>query len=323
MKNSLSIGIDLGGSKILGGVVDSAGTIIEIQRISTSDKSGIDQNAIDPSGIDVVHDIARLINEFSARYPISSAGVAIAGFLSPDRKYIGINPNIKKLENFPIHQHLVAATDLEIYIENDANAAAWGEYRFGAGIGADPMAMITLGTGIGGGIIIDGKLLIGASGKGNEIGHLPVVDQGEECGCGARGCLERYGSGNALVRSLQRIVHGRESSDTRWDDQIEGSEITAAALSGDKDALLAFDEIGRWLAVGIQAVSTMIDPEKIIIGGGVSEAGDLLLQAILRARAKINPSNPSNPSNQLPEILIGKLGNNAGLIGVSELARGN
>ena len=320
MKNSLSIGIDLGGSKILGGVVDSAGTIIEIQRISTSDKNGtdqngIDQNGIDPSGIEVVHDIARLINEFSARYPISTAGVAIAGFLSPDRKFIGINPNIKKLENFPIHQHLVAATDLEIYIENDANAAAWGEYRFGAGIGADPMAMITVGTGIGGGIIIDGKLLIGASGKGNEIGHLPVVDQGEECGCGARGCLEQYGSGNALVRSLQRILLGNASGNTRWGDQIEGSEITAAALSGDSDALLAFDEIGRWLAVGIQAVSTMIDPEKIIIGGGVSEAGDLLLQAIVKARAE------SNPSNQLPEILIGKLGNNAGLIGVSELAR--
>ena len=309
MKNPLSIGIDLGGTKILAGVVDSAGTILEIKRVPTSGQSGVE----------VVAEIVRIIKDFSTRYPIASAGLAIAGFLSPDRKFIGINPNIKALENFPIYQSLVAATDLEIFIENDANAAAWGEYRFGAGIGANPMAMMTVGTGIGGGLIIDGKLVIGASGKASEFGHLPVVDQGELCGCGARGCLERYGSGSALIRSLQRIVHGKESSDTHWDDQIEGSEITAAALSGDKDALLAFDEIGKWLAVGIKAISAMIDPEKIIIGGGVSEAGDLLLQAILR---QLETSNHKHKhESELPEIVIGTLGNNAGLIGVSDLAR--
>jgi glucokinase len=309
MNNPLSIGVDLGGTKILAGVVDGAGTILEIQRVPTSGQNGVE----------VVAEIVQIIKDFSSRYSISSAGLAIAGFLSPDRKFIGINPNIKQLENFPIYQSLVAKTDLEIFIENDANAAAWGEYRFGAGIGANPMAMMTVGTGIGGGLIIDGKLVIGASGKAGEFGHLPVVDQGELCGCGARGCLERYGSGSALIRSLERIVKERGLTADRWSDQIDGSEITEAALSGDQDALFAFDEIGKWLAVGIKAVSAMIDPEKIIIGGGVSEAGDLLLRPILRQLESNNQQLEHEFA--LPEIVMGRLGNSAGLIGVSDLAR--
>jgi glucokinase len=164
--SDLSIGIDIGGTKILGGVVDSHGTIIDSERRDTPTEDGRK----------TISEIAAVVKNLSSRHPVSEVGVSIAGFMSKDRKRMETNPNISNLEGIEIHDELEQATGLAVHLENDGNSAAWGEFKFGAGKGSNPMLMVTVGTGIGGGLIIDSKLLIGAFGTAGEVGHAVCVD---------------------------------------------------------------------------------------------------------------------------------------------------
>jgi glucokinase len=187
------------------------------------------------------------------------------------------------------------------------------------------MVMVTVGTGIGGGLIIDGKLLIGAFGTAGEIGHVPVIPDGEICGCGMRGCLEQYASGNALRRFVRKAIEGAPALGSKilamGDGTIEGitgPDVTRAAQEGDAIALAAFNEIGEWLGYAISGFSSIIDPQSVVIGGGVIDAGEILLDPI---RTSLKKNSPMRSSHDMPNVVAAKLGNDAGIVGVADLAR--
>jgi glucokinase len=210
-------------------------------------------------------------------------------------------------------------------VENDANATAWGETRFGAGRGERFLVLVTLGTGIGGGIIVDGALYRGRFGLGGEIGHFRVVPNGRRCGCGNRGCWEQYASGNALVheaRELARVspaMAGRllELGDGR-PDGISGPEITQAAREGDRAALECFRTVAGWAGQGLADLAAILDPGAFVIGGGLSDAGDLLLEPV---REAFENALTGRGHRRLPDIRIAELGSAAGIVGAADLAR--
>lgn len=314
-RDDLAIGIDIGGTKILGGVVSPSGEIIDRERRDTPREGGMHT-------IEEIAEVARLL---SSRHPVTEVGVSLAGFISKDRKRMETNPNIANMKGLEIHDELERATGLRIHLENDANCAAWGEFKFGAGKGANPLLMLTVGTGIGGGLIFDSKLLIGAFGTAGEVGHVPVVRNGEICGCGMRGCLEQYASGNSLRRYVRQAIQRTPASGSVIlakgsgnIDEIEGTEITEAAREGDPIALAAFNEVGEWLGIGIASIASVIDPERVVIGGGVIEAGEILLEPL---RASLHRHSPMRSSHAMPEVVAAELGNSAGIVGVADLAR--
>jgi len=252
-------------------------------------------------------------------------GVSAAGFVSSDRKTMLATPNIAGWNGVDLDYELTSLIGLPVVIENDANAAAWGEARFGAGRGKRHMLMLTVGTGIGGGIVVNGDLYRGAFGIAAEIGHIRVVPEGHLCGCGARGCFEQYGSGNALMRHAREAIAASPDIArnllSRGDGTLEGltgKAITDAARDGDAVALAAFNTTGQWLGAGIATLSVILDPECVVIGGGVIDAGNILLDPTREALHRYMPFAGKHP---YPEIIAAQLGNEAGLVGVADLAR--
>ena len=310
-----TIGIDVGGTKVLGGVVDESGKVLLTARRDTPREGGALLNQA----------IADVAKELMQDYPVQSIGVSAAGFVSSDRKTMLATPNIAGWNGVNLDDELTRLIGTSVVIENDANAAAWGEAKFGAGIGKKNVLMLTVGTGIGGGIIAGGVLHRGAFGIAAEIGHIRVVPDGMLCGCGARGCFEQYGSGTALMRHTRELIAEDPASAkellSRGDGTLEGLSgdlITEAARAGDSVALAAFARTGGWLGAGIASLSVVLDPECVIIGGGVIDAGELLLKPIREAVARYMPFAGKHP---YPEIIAATLGNEAGLVGVADLAR--
>jgi glucokinase len=212
-----------------------------------------------------------------------------------------------------------------VVVENDANAAAWGEFRFGAGSDETFLVCVTIGTGIGGGVIADGELFRGGFGVGAEIGHIQVVAQGRLCGCGQRGCWEQYASGNALVRDVrERAAEYRREAETLLllgdgtPEGIKGEHVTEAARLGDPVATAAFEALGEWLGQGLADLAAVLDPETFVVGGGVSEAGDLFLRPMVEAFHQRLTGGDHRP---VATVELAKLGNDAGLVGAADLAR--
>ena len=210
-------------------------------------------------------------------------------------------------------------------IENDANAAAWGEFRYGAGHDVNDLLLVTVGTGVGGGVVLDGELYRGGFGAGAEIGHVRVVPDGILCGCGNHGCFEQYASGSAMVREARIAARGgsllaRGLLDRAGGDpeQITGPLITEAAQQGDPFAAEQLAHTGFWLGEGIASLTAVLDPAVVVIGGGVSEAGDLLLGPVRSAFSAQLTGRGHRPAL---EIRKASLGNRAGLIGAADLAR--
>jgi glucokinase len=211
-------------------------------------------------------------------------------------------------------------------VENDGNAAAWGEFAFGAGIDVNDLTLVTVGTGIGGGIIIGDRLLRGSHGTAGEIGHMNVVPNGRPCGCGRHGCWEQYASGSALVREARALAADRRSEaglllslGDGTPEGVHGAHVTEAALAGDPVAIDAFTVVGTWLGRGLADLAAVLDPAVFVIGGGVSEAGDLLLDSARETlTAKVGGSSNAVP---VPAVRTATLGNEAGLIGAADLAR--
>lgn len=310
-----SIGVDVGGTKVLGGVVDELGAVLKTARRDTPREGG---SALTQA-------IADVAKELMADFTIDSVGVSAAGFVSSDRKTMLATPNIAGWNGVDLDYELTSLIGLPVVIENDANAAAWGEARFGAGRGKEHMLMLTVGTGIGGGIVVNGDLYRGAFGIAAEIGHIRVVPEGHLCGCGARGCFEQYGSGNALMRHAREAIAASPDIArnllSRGDGTLEGltgKAITDAARDGDAVALAAFNTTGQWLGAGIASLSVILDPECVVIGGGVIDAGDILLAPIRSGLERYMPFAGKHP---YPEIIAASLGNEAGLVGVADLAR--
>ena len=308
----LAIGVDVGGTKVAAGLVDEAGTLLTSSREPTPDRPGA-----------LLAVISELVRRLAKEAEVVAVGVAAAGFVSTDRSTVVSAPNLA-LDNEPLGADLAAQTGLRVVVENDANAAAWGEHRFGAGQGSD-LVCVTVGTGIGGGIVLDGKLVRGHWGFAAEVGHIPLVPDGHPCGCGSKGCWEQYGSGSALVR----IVRERAAADPAaatgllalGDGTVEGitgDHITAAAHARDALALAAFAEVGGWCGRGLAVLSAVLDPPLFVIGGGVSDAGGLLLDPL---RDSFRALHPEGMGKAIAEVRSAELGNDAGLVGAADLAR--
>jgi glucokinase len=311
---TLAAGIDVGGTKIAGGVVDESGAIIEELRVESP---ATDAEAIEEA-------IAGLVTELRTRHEIVAVGVGAAGYIDKARAVVMFAPNIA-WRDVNLKSELEERVDLPVVVENDANAAAWGEFTFGAGHDVDDLLLVTVGTGVGGGVVLDGELYRGAFGVGAEIGHMRVVPDGILCGCGNHGCFEQYGSGSALVREARSAAGGgsllaRALLDRAGGDpaKITGPLITEAARAGDPFATEQLAALGKWLGEGIASLTAVLDPAVVVIGGGVSEAGELLLEPTRAAFASQLTGRGHRP---MLEIRKARLGNRAGLIGAADLAR--
>lgn len=313
---SLTIGVDIGGTKIAAGVVDDDGHLLATVRRQTA--------AADPAAIE--DEVAEAVAELSAAHQVQAVGVAAAGFVDAQRGVVLFAPNLAWREE-PLQADLAARIGLPVVIENDANAAAWGEFRFGAAREADDVVLVTVGTGLGGGIVVRGELLRGQVGIAAELGHLRVVPNGLRCGCGNRGCWEQYASGSALERDARELVTSGGLYAARLrelcggdSDQLRGQMVTVAAAEGDAAATELLADLGRWLGEGLASVAAVLDPALFVVGGGVVEAGELLLGPARLALARQLTGRTHRP--QIP-LVPATLGNTAGMIGAADLARGH
>ena len=308
------MGVDIGGTKTGAGVADEQGESLARKRVATAGRSA--EN--------VERTVSHLVKQLQRDFDIEAIGIGAAGFVDEKRSRVNFAPNLGWRDE-PLRMAVESATGLPVVIENDANAAAWGEYRFGAGRGSDYLVAITVGTGIGGGIITEGALYRGRYGAAAEFGHLSVYPGGRPCGCGNRGCWEQYASGNALVREARYLASERRTEAEKMLDLgdgtpegVQGVHVSTAAREGDPVALAAFDFVSRWLGQGMADVAAILDPECFVIGGGVSEAGDILLGSTVRA---FGESVTGRDHRTLPKIVVAQLGNAAGLVGAADLAR--
>jgi glucokinase len=313
--SGLTVGIDIGGTKVLGGVVDTNGNILESLRKDTP-KSG---------GQDLINVVIEIVKALQANHKIAGIGVSNAGIVSADRKTVVAAGNITNWNNVALADALQAEFNLPVVVENDANAAIWAEYRFGNAKGFNPVMFFIIGTGMGGGLIVDGKLYRGANGIGAEFGHMMVKLDGEKCGCGAIGCIETYASGSALMRYAHEAIKAdAKNAKTLLEfgdgtlNGFTGKDLTKAAKAGNAMALSAFAKQSDWVGSAIASYTMLLDPEAIVIGGGVIDAGDIFLKPAIAAAEKYMPFADKHP---LPKIIAAKFGNDAGLIGAADLVR--
>ncbi|ARC56742.1 Glucokinase [Frondihabitans sp. 762G35] len=308
-----AIGIDIGGTKIAGGVVTELGEIVAERRVPTP---GDDSEAI-------VAAVVRMIRELQSEHDVVAAGVAAPGFIDAAQSTVYYTPNIP-WRNEPLRARLNDELDLHITIDNDANAAGWAEFRFGAARLVSDMAMLTIGTGVGGAIVAQDRLLRGGFGTGGELGHLRVVPNGLPCGCGAFGCIEQYGSGRALLRMAGEVADrggatGKALADLRSaHGALSGHDVAGLLSAGDPGALEALRELGSWIGQACASLSVVLDPQLFVIGGGVAQSGELLLAPIREAYLTHLPARGFHPE---PDFVIAELVNDAGVVGAADLAR--
>lgn len=309
-----TLGIDVGGTKIAAGVVDSEGTILARDQLPTDSE--------DPQAI--VTAIDKVARQLRAAFAISAAGVGAAGLVDVDRGVILGAPNLS-YRDLPLRSMLEDRLGVRVIIDNDANAAAWAEALHGAGVGVRDQIMVTVGTGIGGGLVLGGRLYRGAHGVGAEIGHMVVDPDGPPCGCGNRGCWEAMASGNAIGRmARERLVAGRvETSllERAGGDvgSITGALVGDAAVAGDAFARSLVAEAGRMLGLGMASLVNIFDPELIVVGGGAAAGtGELLLGP---AREAMGEWIVGRAWRTPVRVLEAALGNDAGIVGAAALAR--
>jgi glucokinase len=313
--STLTIGVDVGGTKVLAGVVDEDGNLLAQARRETP--------ADDTSR--TLDYIVEVVDELAMAREIAAVGVGAAGWIDEKRSRVLYAPNLA-WRNEPLRDELAARVHFPVVVENDGNAAAWAEFRFGAARYAYGSAvLLTIGTGIGGGIIVGGEIIRGAFGIAGEPGHTMVVAGGRPCPCGRRGCLEQYASGNALVRTARERaaadpVGARHLLDLAGGkpEAIEGLQVTQAARDGDPVARAAFGEVAEWLAAGLADVAYLLDPEVIVIAGGVIDAGDLLMEPTRTAYAAALGARGTLP---VAPVVAATLGSSAGVVGAADLAR--
>lgn len=308
-----TIGIDIGGTKIAGALVNTEGVIVREARVPTPIE--------DPAAL--VSAVVALINELRVGHDVLGAGVAMAGFIDAAQASVIYGTNFG-WKNFPLKSEIEAKLDIPVIIENDANAAGWAEYRYGAGRGFKHMVMLTLGTGVGGAVIVDGRMLRGGFGVAGELGHLRVVPDGIPCGCGQNGCIESYASGTALLREARELAESGKPEGARLAElqaqvgELTGKEVYQALVEKDPGAVALLNQLASWLGQAIASLSAILDPEVVVIGGGVSAAGEMLLEPIRAAYRKYAPAGGFRPELKLA---IAEFVNDAGVVGAADLAR--
>lgn len=317
----LIIGVDVGGSKVLAGQMDQQGRVQDAVQLVTPGRR---------VGVSIVEDtLVEAVTAVAGGRKIDAVGVAAAGFVDVDRERVLFAPHLP-WRGEHLTDRLAARFGAPVVLDNDANCAAVAEGQYGAAAGASSAVLVTLGTGIGGALLVNGRLWRGRNGMAGEFGHMQLVPAGLRCECGGSGCWEQYCSGHALVRDARARV-GKETSLLHQlcggvADQLTGPMVTEAAVAEDPEALSAFAAIGDWLGVGLANLAAAIDPACIVIGGGVSDAGDALIGPARTALSAslVAASERTVHGDQVrfvPDIVRATLGPEAGIVGAAALAR--
>jgi glucokinase len=308
-----TLGVDVGGTKVLGVALDEAGSVVAEHRVPT------------PRGSEaLVDDLLDVVALLRAEVPgVVAVGVGLPGLV--DRSgALRFAPNLPGVVELPVGAMASAATGLPVVVDNDATCATWAEHLVGAARGAADVLLVTLGTGIGGGLVLDGRLARGANGFAGEIGHMVVDADGIACVCGRRGCWERYASGSGLGRMAREAAEagrGVRMVDLAGGnpDLVRGEHATAAALEGDREAMAVVDRFAGWFAIGLANLVHVLDVQTCVIGGGLVEAGDVVLGPIRRQFVDRVFAPEHRPA---VDIVPAQLGERAGAIGAALLAAG-
>lgn len=321
-KTVMYVGLDVGGTTMKAAVVDDTGRAFPSVSLPTEPEKGQEH------GLETMCEAIRQAVA-TANMPferIAAVGVATPGLMDIPRGLILDPPNLKPWRNVEVPRYIAGKLGKKVAFQNDANAAALGEFWVGAGREADSMVLFTLGTGVGGGIILDGKILEGAHSHGGELGHLRIAmpDQGRRCGCGRRGCLEAYASATGVVdRTREELAayrgptHLRELLRDDDGESMTAKEVFDVAASGDELACKIVDDTAFYLALGACAVIAVVDPAMIAFGGGMVAAGEPFLAKI---REYVLRFGLSYPAKQV-EVRFARLGSDAGFIGAAACAR--
>jgi glucokinase len=304
-----AIGVDVGGTKIAAAVVTPEGEILnEVRYPSSGPKERL------------LSSIARSINEVRDGFEVGGVCLGVPGTVSTEENKLIDAPNLHAIEGVPLKSELQERTGLTTTVENDANAAAWGEFRFGVGSEVSHLIFITLGTGVGGGVISHGVLLRGAQGAGGEMGHITIQATGPRCSCGNHGCLEALASGTAIARRAREVASERPDSalgQLAVERALLGEDVAELASQGDEAARSVLEETGVWLGIGLAGFVNVFNPEVIAIGGGAARAGDLIFDA---ARREVH-LRAMSPGRDFVEVKEATLGAQSGLLGAAALAR--
>lgn len=309
-KSSATIGFDIGGTNLRAGVVDADGHVLAAEAAPT------------PRTAEELEDaVAGLVDKLSRDHEVQAVGLAVAGFLDPECETVRFAPHLP-WRDAPVRARLERRLSVPVSLEHDANAAAWGEHRYGAGRGARTWVLFAVGTGIGAALMIDGEIYRGAYGTAGEFGHLSVFPGGRVCSCGKSGCLERYASGTALVdtaRELRpRFPDSALARDLTTGVDVTGATVMADARKNDPLAKAVLSDFAGWLGRGLGFVADILDPELIVIGGGVAHDADLFLSG---AKAALHSEMVGSAHRPAPRLATTQLGGRAGMIGVADLAR--
>jgi glucokinase len=309
----LVVGIDVGGTKVLAVEVGTGGRVVRSAHRQTPGRLvdvGLVEDALDAA-----------LEDVAAGRPVAAVGLAAAGFVDAAGERVRFAPHLPWRDD-PVRARLAERWGTRVALDNDANCVARAESVHGAARGAASALVVTLGTGIGGALVLDGAVVRGRNGMAGEFGHMQVVPDGQPCECGRRGCWEQYCSGNELVR-IARAGLGR--TPTILDElcagepaRLTGPMVSQAAEQGDLLARRAFESVGDWLGVGVANLVAAFDPEVVVVGGGVSAAGDRLLGP---ARAALARSLVGAGHREVPEVVRARFGPEAGAVGAADLAR--
>lgn len=309
-----TIGIDLGGTKCLGVLAGPGGEVLDEARRPT------------PRGAEaIVATVSGLATELAERAPAPVAGMGIgAPGLVDAHGVLRSAPNLPGVSDLALAGPLSGTLGLPVVVENDATCAGWGERQAGAGRGRDDVVFVTLGTGIGGGMVLGGRLYRGCHGYAGEIGHMIVDPGGPECPCGRRGCWERFASGSGLGRLAREAAHaghaGRALALAGGDPEaVRGEHVTAAAAEGDQEARDVLAAFGWWVALGLSNLANALDPDAFVLGGGLVEAGDVLFGPVRAAFSELLQGAGASPRPPV-EVVPAALGEHAGAIGAALLA---
>ena len=312
----IGIGLDLGGTTMLAAAVSEDGRILkqEIRETPAREEAKIVLSSI--------VDLLKLVESWSLseNLEIVGIGLGLPGLVNFTTGVVELMPNFPKMRGFPIIDKLKKYFDYKLFYENDASTALLGEYRFGAGKGADDLICFTIGTGIGGAVLIDGKLLRGPEGFAGELGHITLDPDGPLCGCGNRGCLEALASASAIVRRAKEIISEGKIKTSLSNYLEKGEELNASIVAqeankGDLLAQKVYEETGKWLGIAIGSLANIFNTSLILIGGGVASAGDVLFKPMIdEAFKRAMPG-----IRRKLKIKKFKLGDDAGVIGASTL----
>ena len=311
------LGIDLGGTGVKTALVSEEKAILGQETRPTEAIKGQDV---------VVDNIVASANAVMAtagveRSEIVAVGIGAPGPLSSVTGVVFSPPNLPGWKDVSLAKILEERLDVPCFLENDANAACYGEYWMGAGQGSENMCVLTLGTGVGGGVVTHGQLLRGVDGTAGEIGHIKVQRDGRLCGCGAKGCLEAYASVTGMVRTAVEALEGGAESSLRNASggdlgELTGKMISDAAQAGDALAVSVIDETATWIGMGVGSLINLLNPEKVVLCGGMIAAGEALFDPVRRVASENSFEVPANRA----EILPGALGADSGVLGCAGVA---